>query len=82
MAVITGLQIDAYRLLTLRAMLKLELAGMKRRGRSAYSILKSEFGLRGSRAAILEQLNALREKTPPAVNQPAMLSEQFPDWKL
>lgn len=58
MTVITGPQIHAYRLLTLRAMLKLELAGMKRRGRSAYAILKSEFGFRGSRAAVLGQLNA------------------------
>ena len=58
MTVITGPQIDAYRLLALRAMLKLELAGMTRRGRSAYAILKSEFGFRGSRASVLEQLNA------------------------
>lgn len=58
MPVITGPQIDAYRLITLRAMLRLELAGMTRRGRSAYAILKSEFGFHGSRASVLNQLNA------------------------
>lgn len=49
-------QIARYRLTTLRAMLKLEIAGMKKRGPSAYSTLKAE-GFTGTRAAVLEQLN-------------------------
>ena len=45
------------RLATLKAMLKLEIIGMKRsRSPSAYSILKS-MGYRGNRAAVLEQVN-------------------------
>jgi hypothetical protein len=49
-------QIARYRLATLRAALKLEIAGMKRRGPSAYAILKKE-GFAGTRADILEQIN-------------------------
>ena len=50
-------QIARYRLATLRAALKLEIAGMKRsRGPSAYAILKKE-GFTGTRADILEQIN-------------------------
>ena len=49
-------QIARFRLLTLRAALRLEIAGMKRRGPSAYAILKKE-GFTGTRADILEQLN-------------------------
>ncbi|CAK0762851.1 conserved hypothetical protein [Gammaproteobacteria bacterium] len=50
-------QIARFRLLTLRAALKLEIAGMKRsRGPSAYAILKKE-GFTGTRADILEQIN-------------------------
>jgi len=45
------------RILTLRAALKLELKGMKSRGSSAYSIIKREFGFKGSKAKVLEQLN-------------------------
>jgi hypothetical protein len=55
-ALTTPDQIARYRLATLRAALKLEIAGMKRRGRSAYSILKDE-GFTGTRAAVLQQLN-------------------------
>ena len=54
-------QIARYRLATLRAALKLEIAGMKRRGRSAYSILKDE-GFTGTRAAVLQQLNDQLER--------------------
>jgi len=35
--------------------LKMELLGMKRRGRSAYSILKSEHGYKGSRQSVYDQ---------------------------
>lgn len=64
-----------------RAALRLEIAGMKRRGRSAYSICKEVYGLRGSREAVLEQLNAMIEdvkaahasqvgRSPTSINPP------------
>jgi len=34
----------------------LEIAGMKRRGRSAYSIIKEEFGFKGNKQRVLKQL--------------------------
>jgi len=46
------------RILTLRSALKLECKGLKMsRGRSAYSIVKEEFGFRGSKVKVLAQLN-------------------------
>ena len=61
MTVLTGNQIEAARLLTLRQALKLELRGMKRRGRTAYSILRG-MGFRGSREAVLAQLDDIRSQ--------------------
>jgi len=45
------------RILALRTMLKLEVKGMTRRGRSAYSIIKEEFSFKGSKKRVLEQLS-------------------------
>jgi hypothetical protein len=56
--VVTGDSIPLYRLLTLKYALKLEIAGLKRRGRTAYAVIKSEFGWTGNRRAILERLTA------------------------
>jgi hypothetical protein len=62
MTVLTGNQIDMARLLTLRAMLKLEIKGMARsRAPSAYSMLK-QIGYKGSREKVLEQLDAARNE--------------------
>lgn len=44
-------KIKAFRLLSLRSMLKLEAAGMKRRGPSALSIVKKETGIKARTAA-------------------------------
>tara|TARA_A100001391_G_scaffold136768_1_gene95472 strand:+ start:542 stop:748 length:207 start_codon:yes stop_codon:yes gene_type:complete len=56
-------QIEMYRILSLRSMLKLECLGMKRgRGQSAYSIIKSEFGLKGNKKSVLEQLEQIIEE--------------------
>lgn len=55
-------QIEVARLLTLRQMLRLEMLGMKRKGRSAYSILKSEFGFKGSRESIFLELTEWRNQ--------------------
>ena len=52
-------QIDLARLLTLKHALRLEILGLQRRGRSVYSIVKSEFSLRGSKQRVLDQLEQL-----------------------
>lgn len=57
--VITGEEnIKNVRILTLRSMLKLELIGMARRGASAYSIVKKEFGFKGNKQKVYDQLDA------------------------
>jgi len=61
MTVLTGSQIEAARLLTLRQMLKLELKGLsKSRGPTAYSTLKM-MGFKGTRESVLSQLDAWRD---------------------
>ncbi len=49
-------------LIARKGALKLELRGLRRRGRSAYSICKSEYGLRGSRESVLAQMQAKVDK--------------------
>jgi hypothetical protein len=56
---IQGDALHMFRLLSLRQMLKLELMGMKRHGRSAYSIIKQETGLTGSRQSVFDQFTKL-----------------------
>ena len=53
--------INFFRLLSLRGALKLEIVGMKRGGRSAYSIIKEEFGFKGSKRSVLADLEELIE---------------------
>ena len=48
--------IDRFRLVALKGALKMETLGMKRRGQSAYSIVKQEFGFKGNKASVLKQL--------------------------
>jgi len=56
--VITGAANIAFaRVLSLRGMLRLETKGLKRHGRSAYSIIKEEFGYRGNKQRVLDQIN-------------------------
>lgn len=48
-----------YRLCTLKSALKLEVLGMKRsRGPSVFSIVKKEFGFKGTKESVLNQLVA------------------------
>lgn len=47
--------IDRYRLKTLLSALKLETLGMKRRGKSVYSIIKQEFNLKGNKQKVYDQ---------------------------
>jgi len=50
--------IDGFRVRTLRSALKLEILGMSRRGVSAYRMVKDEFGFKGSKQKVLDQLLA------------------------
>jgi hypothetical protein len=56
-------QINLFRMRALRGALKLEVLGMKRRGRSAYVLVKEEFGLKGNRVKVLKQLELKIEET-------------------
>ena len=53
--------IDLYSILAKRSALALELRGMKRRGRSAYSLIKEEFGLKGNKQKVFDQLGEIIE---------------------
>ena len=53
--------IDRYRLKVLLKGLKLEILGMKKRGSSCYSIIKKEFGLKGNKQKVYDQLLKLEE---------------------
>lgn len=55
MILTTPEQISAYRLATLRGALKLEMAGMKGRGRTALSVLRG-MGYSGNREKVLAQV--------------------------
>ena len=58
--VITGENIEVYRLMVLLSALKLEMLGIKRsKGRTAYSIIKSEFNLKGSRQSVYDQFKLI-----------------------
>lgn len=57
MSTITGDQIKHFQFLARKGALKLEIAGLKRRGRTAYSIVKEVYGYRGSRESVLKQMN-------------------------
>lgn len=45
-----------------KAALGLEMKGLKRRGRTAYSICKEVYNLKGSRQSVLAQLKTMIEK--------------------
>ena len=57
--ILTGTQIDRARVYVLFCALSLEIKGLKRKGRSAYSIAKEEFNLKGSRESVLTQLREI-----------------------
>lgn len=52
-------QIDMARFLSLRSALKLECLGMGRRGQSAYSIIKQEYGFKGTKKSVLQQMEQI-----------------------
>jgi hypothetical protein len=57
--VLTGEAITTYRLKVLASALKLECMGMQRRGPSAYSLVKRELNLKGSKQSVLNQLESM-----------------------
>jgi hypothetical protein len=57
---ITGDSIDFYRMLTLKQGLRLEIVGMRMtRGRTCYSIIKEEYGLKGNKRRVFAQFEEL-----------------------
>ena len=62
--VITGDSIPAYRLLMLRQALRMETKGLRVSSHSptAYSIIKKEFGLKGSKAKVLTAFKTILAK--------------------
>ena len=60
---ITGDDIGRYRLVVLKSALKLEIKGMRmHRGRTAYSIIKKEFGFKGDRQRVLDQFETMIQR--------------------
>lgn len=57
--VLTGQAIIDYRKKVLLSALKLELLGMKRSGPSAYSIIKQEYNLKGSKQTVYNQFESM-----------------------
>lgn len=52
-------QIAQFRARTLLRGLKLETLGMTKRGQSCYSIIKAEYGLKGSKQKVYEQFKKI-----------------------
>ena len=55
----TPYKLDLLTLLYLRRNLRLEVVGLKGRGRTAYSVLKQELGIKGNRQKVLDQVNQM-----------------------
>jgi hypothetical protein len=52
-------KIDMFRFLSLRSALKLECLGMRRGGQTAYSIAKAEYGFKGNKKSVLQQMEQI-----------------------
>jgi hypothetical protein len=56
-------KIDFFRLASLKGALKMECAGLRMsRGRSAYATCKADYGLKGNKAKVLAQMEAMVEE--------------------
>ena len=51
--------IQLYKMCSMYAGLKMEIKGLKSRGRSAYVLIKEQYNLKGSRASVLQQFEQL-----------------------
>ena len=64
----TGEHIQLFQMITQRSALKLEILGLKHSRGSVYAHIKQQYGFRGSRASVLEQLeNRIRDQFPGAI---------------
>lgn len=61
--VLVGPQVYFAQMLVRQGALALEIKGLRRRGRSVYSIIKQEHGLKGSKTRVLKQYEDLIEST-------------------
>jgi len=62
-ALTTPEQISYYRLLTLKQGLEMEIRGFRMcRGRTCYSIIKKEFGLKGNKQRVYDQFVKIIEE--------------------
>ena len=60
MSIITGDDTILFSIIALESALRLEVKGMKMsNGRTAYSIVKDRYGLKGSKQRVLEQFNQI-----------------------
>ena len=59
---ITGTQVELFRLMAMKSALKLECLGMKHSRGSVYALIKREFGYKGSKKKVLEQFSAMIEE--------------------
>ena len=57
--IITGPDVDRFRTYALLCALKLEIKGLKRNGPSAFSIIKKEYNLKGSKQSVHDQLQSI-----------------------
>ena len=55
----TPYKIELYALLSLRAALRMEVEGLKGRGKTAYAIAKQELGIKGNKQKVLDQVNQM-----------------------
>lgn len=55
--------IKDFQFLARKHALSLEIKGLKKRGRSTYSICKEEYGLKGNRESVLKQMEQLWRET-------------------
>lgn len=64
--ILTGQQIPKFRLIVLQKGIEMEAIGLRmtRKGRSALSIVKQEFGWTGNRQTILNKLTELIDSMP------------------
>ena len=53
--------IELYRMMVQKQALKLEIYGLKTRGRSAYALIKEMYKLKGSKQKVLEQFTKMIE---------------------
>ena len=56
-------QINMFRMRALKGALKLEILGMRKKGRSAFSLVKEEYGFKGNKQKVLKQLELKIEET-------------------